>query len=97
MPTRPATVCPTCRLPTCHHRTTPTRPSSAEQKRRRQAVAGHVNSRGWNCPGWNTAPHASRDLTADHVQPRSLGGEHGPLRVLCRSCNSRRGNTPTEI
>lgn len=32
------------------------------------------------------------DLTADHVIPVSQGGTNGPLRVLCRTCNSRRGD-----
>jgi 5-methylcytosine-specific restriction endonuclease McrA len=32
------------------------------------------------------------DLTADHVVPVIDGGANGPLRVLCRSCNSRRGS-----
>ena len=35
---------------------------------------------------------ATKDLTADHVVPRALGGtiEDG-LRTLCRRCNSSRG------
>lgn len=34
------------------------------------------------------------DLTLDHVHPWSLGGPDTPdnLRVLCRSCNSRKGD-----
>lgn len=33
------------------------------------------------------------DLTIDHIHPRALGGDHEDdnLRVLCRSCNSRKG------
>jgi hypothetical protein len=33
------------------------------------------------------------DLTLDHIWPQVLGGEHTMenLRVLCRSCNSRKG------
>jgi hypothetical protein len=42
---------------------------------------------------------ASEDLTADHVTAMVTamvnGGDPlGPLRVLCRSCNSRRGAKP---
>jgi 5-methylcytosine-specific restriction endonuclease McrA len=32
------------------------------------------------------------DLTVDHLIPVIDGGAGGPLRVLCRSCNSRRGS-----
>lgn len=37
---------------------------------------------------------ATDDLTLDHIQPWSLGGDDAVenLRVLCRPCNSRRGN-----
>jgi 5-methylcytosine-specific restriction endonuclease McrA len=34
---------------------------------------------------------ATTDLTADHLIPVIDGGAAGPLRVLCRSCNSARG------
>ncbi|SDL74229.1 HNH endonuclease [Nonomuraea maritima] len=36
---------------------------------------------------------AIQDLTLDHIFPWSLGGEDTVenLRVLCRSCNSRKG------
>jgi 5-methylcytosine-specific restriction endonuclease McrA len=34
---------------------------------------------------------ATADLTADHLVPVIDGGANGPLRTLCRSCNSRRG------
>lgn len=37
---------------------------------------------------------STEDLTGDHITPLSKGGtnEAGNIRVLCRSCNSRRGN-----
>ncbi|HEX2111582.1 MAG TPA: HNH endonuclease [Gaiellaceae bacterium] len=38
---------------------------------------------------------ATRGLTADHLIPLARGGNPlGPLRVLCRRCNSRRGAPP---
>jgi 5-methylcytosine-specific restriction endonuclease McrA len=38
---------------------------------------------------------ATEDLTADHVEPLANGGHPlGELRVLCRSCNGRRGAPP---
>ena len=44
---------------------------------------------------WCSACGATTDLTADHLDPLSKGGVAVTLadvRVLCRSCNSRRGN-----
>jgi 5-methylcytosine-specific restriction endonuclease McrA len=35
---------------------------------------------------------ATTDLTADHLIPVIEGGGAGPLRTLCRGCNSRRGS-----
>lgn len=35
---------------------------------------------------------STTDLTADHVIPLARGGvNEGPRRVLCRSCNARKG------
>lgn len=37
---------------------------------------------------------ATEDLTLDHIHPWSIGGADAPdnLRVLCRPCNSRKGD-----
>ncbi|NQV07973.1 HNH endonuclease [bacterium] len=96
MPRRPARACPVCGgrvAADARHRHAPgPAPVPTSERRRRVAVvAEHVRLHGLVCPGWNRAPHGSADLTADHIIPRAAGGEHGPLRVLCRSCNSRRG------
>jgi 5-methylcytosine-specific restriction endonuclease McrA len=39
-----------------------------------------------------------RDLTVEHVVPRSRGGHTTPDNVLvaCRSCNKRRGSRPVD-
>lgn len=39
---------------------------------------------------------STEDLTLDHITPFSHGGAHSTanLRVMCRSCNSRRGTGP---
>jgi hypothetical protein len=51
----------------------------------------HVEQYGWVCPGWQRDAHPAIDLTADHINPSAAGGRMGgPLRVLCRSCNSAR-------
>jgi 5-methylcytosine-specific restriction protein A len=67
---------------------------SAERRRRAQTVADHLEAYGSVCPGWHREMHEvdERDLTADHVRPVAAGGDpRGPLEVLCRSCNSRKG------
>ena len=61
---------------------------AVEEGRCREAVAAHRAIHGDWCPGWGVPPHASSDLTADHVTARLVGGR---LVVLCRSCNGRKG------
>jgi 5-methylcytosine-specific restriction protein A len=65
---------------------------NVERERRAAAVAEWVAEHGWWCPGWTVPPHESEDLTADHVEAVAAGGaEDGPLGVLCRTCNGRKG------
>jgi 5-methylcytosine-specific restriction enzyme A len=63
-----------------------------ERERRRRLVAEHRATIGDWCPGLGDHPaHPSADLVADHVIEVAAGGPaSGPLRVLCRSENSRR-------
>jgi hypothetical protein len=63
-----------------------------ETERRRRLVADHRATIGDWCPGLEDHPaHPSADLVADHVVEVAVSGlETGPLRVLCRSENSRR-------
>lgn len=52
----------------------------------------HVARYGLVCPGYQRAPHrvgSISDLTVDHVQARTRSGG---LVVLCRSCNSSKGD-----
>ena len=62
---------------------------------RPRATAGSTSARA--CAAIAAHPRcehcgATRDLTADHITPLALDGDPlGPLRVLCRTCNSRRG------
>jgi 5-methylcytosine-specific restriction enzyme A len=70
----------------------PGRKTYSETERRRRVVAEHRATIGDWCPGLPGHPaHPSADLVADHVVEVAAGGlESGPLRVLCRSENSRR-------
>jgi 5-methylcytosine-specific restriction protein A len=90
---RPCIVCgePTksARCPR-HQRAKPGR-SYAERQRRRRVVAAHIATFGNICPGYNREPHEAGDLTADHLLPRVAHGDDGPLAVLCRGCNARKG------
>jgi hypothetical protein len=65
---------------------------AAERKRRARLVADHRARVGDWCPGLGQHPaHPCADLVADHVVEVAAGGlASGPLRVLCRSENSRR-------
>lgn len=42
---------------------------------------------------------SDRDLTLDHIVPRSRGGSNcvENLQVLCMKCNTTRGNKPCKI
>ncbi|WP_182357764.1 HNH endonuclease [Tomitella gaofuii] len=76
------------------HGSTPTKVTRtwAERQRRAGVVESWRKFRGDWCPGFERPPHRSSDLTADHVTPVASGGAaDGPLGVLCRSCNSRKG------
>lgn len=68
---------------------------SQYQRAAAQVLAAHRAEHGDWCPGWRRAGHWTEDLTADHIIPVSQGGGPGAanLRVLCRSCNSARGNS----
>lgn len=64
------------------------------QRIARRAVATHKAQHGDWCPGWQVPAHPATDLTADHTVPLSRGGgsTSDNVSVLCRGCNSRKGN-----
>jgi len=65
----------------------------AERKRRAAAVAAHRREYGDVCPGWGRPAHPATNLAADHIEEVHAGGdEHGPLQILCGSCNSAKSN-----
>ena len=78
-------------------RTSPTNSvrTTEVRKHRASAILDHLEANGAHCPGWGVPPHevAPEDLTADDVVPIAKGGDPlQPMRILCRSCNSRRGS-----
>ena len=89
--------CLTCGTPSdgprCDQHRIPNR-SNWERLRRLETVDAYRMQYGDWCPGYANPPHPATDLTADHITPRSQGGETGPLRVLCMTCNARRGAGP---
>jgi 5-methylcytosine-specific restriction endonuclease McrA len=109
----PPKICPGCRVPVrgqcprCEKSKTPrissvqrSRPTYTrrERTRRSDVVRAWVAQNGLTCPGYERPPHPADDLTADHVVPEAVGGApDGPLRVLCRSCNSARGSSMAEL
>lgn len=93
------TYCPTHKAEAM--RTARPSPSSMQRRpnavrtQRAAAVQAWVTVNGWVCPGYGRDPHPSHDLTAAHSVAVADGGAGSQLRVLCRSCNSRQGRTPT--
>ena len=61
---------------------------------RAEAVEAHLATHGAHCPGWNVPPHpaAPDDLTGDLIAGSHATATPQQLRVLCRSCNARRGS-----
>jgi 5-methylcytosine-specific restriction protein A len=69
---------------------------STYRRVRAQVLKGWRSQNGDWCPGWQREGHAATELTVDHITPLAAGGTNRRenLRVLCRSCNSRRGSKP---
>lgn len=80
------------------HATTPTKVGLTwtERNRRKDAVDAHRATLGEWCPGYKREAHpliaSDGGLTADHITPVSDSNQTGPLRVICASCNARKGN-----
>lgn len=67
----------------------------AWQRLSARIIARHRGQYGNWCPGYGRDPHPAIDLTADHIVPLAAGGaplDIGNLAVLCRSCNSTKGD-----
>ncbi|MDR1266596.1 MAG: HNH endonuclease [Propionibacteriaceae bacterium] len=67
-----------------------------EYRKRVKALRDLRIPRCWICGraiDYTLPPRHTMGFTADHVEPRSLGGDlYGELRPAHRACNSRRGN-----
>jgi len=51
------------------------------------------------CPGYGRPAHRASDLTVDHIVPLAAGGapfDIANTAVLCRSCNSTKGASPSD-
>lgn len=87
--------CPPCQAELVRRRSAARGGSTAQgyDYRWQQTVAAAIRAQPYcSLCGW---PGDSRNpLTGDHIGPKSLGGSNDPsnVRVLCRSCNSSRGN-----
>jgi len=66
---------------------------------RRGLIEDHLDRNGEWCPGWGVSSHYAdeEDLTIDHIRPWSKGGSTSIYnsQVLCRSCNSSKGDRMT--
>lgn len=71
-----------------HDRNTASPYNDADYRRLRRELLDQAG--GWCSGAPGHAPHPSADLTVDHIQPVSMGGQHHPtnLRVVCRPWNS---------
>lgn len=79
-------------------RTTPTKRARTTEvrKHRTSTILDWLEANGGRaiCPGWDRPGHevAPEDLTADDPTPIARGGDPmQPLKILCRSCNGRKG------
>lgn len=65
---------------------------------RQEVIDAWIAENGLVCPGFERPPHPVErpELTVDHIRAIAVGGERlslDNLRVLCRSCNSRKSHT----
>jgi len=72
-------------------------PDSTANRRQRDRRRRLKTGEGWADGKSCEACGATDDLTRDHIVPHSKGGtdDDSNIRVLCRSCNSRRKNDPS--
>jgi 5-methylcytosine-specific restriction endonuclease McrA len=62
-----------------------------KRKSKREQLVKEYGSRCW----WCGVELSKKQLTLDHLKPKSLGGSHSleNLRLACRKCNASRGNS----
>jgi 5-methylcytosine-specific restriction endonuclease McrA len=83
------TQCPQCTTPPRKHKSKNTRRAGAYDYQWQKVRAEAIRLQPY-CLFCGTA----QDLTGDHIVPRKEGGTNtlDNVRVLCRSCNTRREN-----
>lgn len=92
--TRNGSYCRKCAPAVEARRHNPAYDTPEWRRKRAAAIAAHVRVHGWVCPGYQRAPHPSRDLTADHPIALAIGGSllEQETPAMCRSCNARKGS-----
>lgn len=87
--------CEDCRLELVRRRSAArgTRQQQGYDAAWQRTVAAAIRAQPW-CSICKHPGSRDNPLTGDHILPKSRGGgnEPGNVRVLCRSCNSARGN-----
>lgn len=87
-------MCPDCRVPAERERDSKrkrVRPQYGGDWRKvsAQAIRQHIARYGYRCPFCHRANEKTNPLVTDHVKAR----DRTNIRVICRSCNSRKGAT----
>ena len=90
----PGTYCPTHRTAVERARHNPEYDTPRWRRLRKKVIDKHRASFGYLCPGYETPPHLTDRMSADHIVPLDKGGamyDEANVQALCVSCNSRKG------
>lgn len=73
------------------------RTTAGWERLRQEVLEAWIAENGLVCPGFGRPPHPAdqSELTVDHIRAVAAGGERlslDNLRILCRSCNSRKSH-----
>ena len=81
---------------TCHHRRSPVRTGLGETAEPSDPTKCTLSGSRRGLRKGCLTLFAFRNLTIDHIVPKSRGGTHHPdtLQLLCGACNSKKGDRP---